>query len=122
MRVQAARIHAIKAIRVDGNDRGAVRLRAIGKAFNAACLAEEMLNPVLVELVFAETVLAAIERELIAAGKSQNRAQPLAARAVADDRPVEIDIHVEIDRAALATSVIMSDRHQSLPMTSCRKP
>ena len=74
----------------------------------------------LVEEILGLLVIALQQFEIAYWRKRQNRAKPLAARTVACNRLVDVDINVILDGTALATTVIVTNSHSLLALCNGR--
>jgi hypothetical protein len=115
MWVQLTGFNAVEAICVDGGHGRAVGHCAIGEAFNAACLAKQMMDFMLVKKIFSQIVFTGEQREFIPWREGQNWTKFLAARAVSGYRLVEVGIDFVSHRAALAAAVVMLNGHRRTP-------
>src|SRR3546814_11958100 len=114
IRVEFARVDPLQAVDVERHHFRTVRGRAIGKALDAACLAERVVDLPAVEEIFGEIVLAGFQREVLTRDEGQYRTEALAARAIAHPGPVEIGVCLEGNHAALSTAEIETTEKSSV--------
>src|SRR5690606_27039153 len=98
------RLDAVETPDVDRDHRRAVGARAARERADSAVRAEEVVDPLLPELVVREGLLAGEQPEAVGGREGQQRAGLRADRAVALDHAPEIGGHFVADAAAMAAA------------------
>ena len=108
LRMQSARVDAVETVGVDDSN------GADSKGLDPTYLAETMLSAVTIERKGGQVLLPSEDPELVERRITPHGAQALAARAVAGAGFLQIDQHLDCDRATLTAAGVTLLAHLSV--------
>ena len=107
LRIQRFEIQTVQRIEINRRDLRTIWHGSVSETLYSTCFAEQMRDRFLVESILREVVLTFQEFELRARRERENGAEGLTARAITRHTPINIDIDLINDGAALASTFIM---------------